>query len=165
MEENILSEYEERPIERNKYYFPVVLLICIFICFAGLDMIIDFDRFTWKRFDFDWFTFIIIILIPGICLTFTLRKNKIGWFLSTLFFSFIWFAAIFTIFQETIQNKNPFQEFPLKLRQIIILSITTLICILFQTKSFRVWFRITKLLWVSAIACAFFLALALVMFG
>jgi hypothetical protein len=161
--ENVLNEFEETVIKRSKFYNPTLILTGIFICLAALDMFIDFERLRWKEFYFDWFDFIMLLVIPAAGLFLIIKKTTAGWFISTLYFSFIASLAILSTGQAILQNTGA--EFPITVRQLIILIITVLISIFLQTKSLRVHFNIYRLLWIATVIISLCLAVALITFG
>lgn len=165
MRENVLIEFDEKPIAHNKFYLPAIALLCIFIILGALDMIIDFERLTWKIFYFNWLAVLMLFVIPGTGLILTIIKTKTGRFISTLYFSFISLLAIFAIIKGVIQNDNNIIEVILKRRQIVIMTITILTSIFFNTKSFRASFQISQLLWIVTILISLCLAIMLIIFG
>ncbi len=163
--ENVLSEFEEKTFERGKYYHLAIALSCIYILLAASDLIFDFESFSWKQFYFDWFSLIMLVIIPGTGIILTIKKSKIGWFISTLYFSFFSVLAILSIGREFLEFDNTSEEFVLTARKLIIIAITILPSIFFQTKSLRVSFQINALVWISAIITALCLAVALFIFS
>ena len=163
--ENVLTEFEEKTIERNKFYYLAITLSCIFICFAASDLIIDFESFTLKQFYFDWFNLIMLILFPAIGLILTIKKAKTGWFISTLFFSFFSALSILAIVKAIVENDSMNRGLIITSRQLIIMTITILPSILFQTKNLRVKFQINRLAWISTITISICLAVALITFA
>lgn len=163
--QSILNEYEPVPVKNSRYYIPIIILFSLFSGCLILDMFIDIERLTPKEVSIDWTDIVLSVLVPGAGLAFFIAKTRIGWFISTTYFSFIAFAAIATIFSSTVSNEGGSEILTLKARHFFILITTITLSILFQTKSIRLSCHVKKLLWIAAITISLSFALLLVLIG
>ncbi len=158
--QNILSEYEQEPIKRSRFYIPTIILLGIFSCFLVADMFIDIESLTWTGFDVDWVSILLGVVIPVSGLAFFIAKKRIGWFISTTFISFIAFAIIGTLLSEGFSSL-----LAVKVRQIFITTTAITASILLQTMSIRAFFKIKNLVWVIAMTISLCLTILVIFFG
>ncbi len=162
---DILDEYDHEPIPRSRFYIPIIILSGIFLCFLVLGLFMDIESLRWEGFNTDWVDILLSAIVPGCGLAFFIAKTRAGWFISTVFISFIVFAGIASIIHSAIFNDNDSILTDIGGRQIFIFTITTTIFILLQTKSIRLGWKINILLWLTAMLISSGLAFAIIFWG
>ncbi len=161
---NILDEYHEEVIVKTKMHPILLFLIGGYIFFFCLDQVWDLERSYFKPMSIEWETIFFALIIPVVGFAFVFAKKKIGWIISTLYFSFFLIAATFTTFSEYIENKEA-STFPLDLRQSIFILLSLFISITLYTKSVRKLLNVKVWMLVITIIISTCLALLLVAFG
>lgn len=145
----------------SKFFALLVILLSTYFLFFLFDLFFDLDHFTLKKLHLDWALLLITFIIPGIGFIFFIKRKKMGWIISLIYFLLIFFALIATEFLDIGKSKVHFSIPLLTLRQYFIITLATCISIFLLSKDIRIYFKIK--LWIVITVILFSLSLAITM--
>lgn len=152
-EKDLLDEYDEHPFKTNNVYKLLVILVVVFISALNLSTYIYSGRSS-----FDWIDIILGIVIPGIGLALLIAKKKAGWFISIIYYSFLFYILAASFINEMFIRINPGANLYLKIRQLFFLLLTILLTLLLLLKTTRNGFQIGLRGMITALSVSILLA-------
>ncbi len=159
--ENILDEYDQQKIKSPRFYYSIIIIYSVFLCFSLLSLVVDMETLTWRGYN-NHGEFLISSLLPAIGFSFLLVKSKIGWFISTTYFSFMALLIIVSIINILISSKGNLSIITFNVNHSFLALISFSLSFLLQTKIIRSYYKVSNVLWIIVGAIALVLLLCII---
>lgn len=164
-QEDHLNEYSEQPKQRNTFYTLLVISLCSYFIYFAIDTFVDLGSVSWKSPHMDWASWIFSLIIPGAGFILLLMNYRIGWFISTLFFSFFFFALTAVAVSGLIKDWDDTLKRMYTGRWIALFPIATASICLLLTKNIRRRYNIKKWILITALLISGGFTFLVVYFG
>ncbi|WP_153798082.1 hypothetical protein [Foetidibacter luteolus] len=154
-EPGLLDELLVETPQKGKFFNLLTISLFVFIAVIFLDCLINFSRFSFKKFD--WQIATIMLPLPIVGFVFHLLSKKAGWVIN-LFYCFLFsllvgFALVkYAIKKSDISIGSNWQAY-------LILTSVSASTILLLSKPMRQYFRAGKLLLITTLAASTGLAI------
>ena len=151
----LLDEFITIKPKKGKLFDALIVASLFYIIFVIVDLTVDTQRLSSKRFD--WALGVFLLALPVLGMILHLTSKKIGWIINSFYYLWMSLAMLISFVWDIVEDKG-FHSMKAAWRGIFLLTLASICTVVLFSNSLRRYFRVTRLLFLIVVGISVALA-------